>query len=346
MLQARGKILIIRLSSLGDLILLVPMMRALRAGFPYREIHLVCKEKYAGLFEGSDFFDRLIMVRQGRLGELIRIRSWLNVEAYDVIIDAHNVIRSNILFHTLRADRKLQIRKDEMKKLVLILFKKNLYPRPISQAARYGALAGALGLEMGDAFAELPVPSRAARGAEQALAKANWNGKPLVAFAPGARWMTKRWPEECYAELVAEVSRLGWESVLVGGAEDSEVNAAIARMSRAMPLDLTGALSVIESAALLKRCGALVTNDSAPLHLAEAVGTPVLAFFGPTVKEFGYSPRHERSRIIEKALPCRPCSRNGARQCPYGTRECLTAIKVTDALEKLVCMLEETRRLS
>ncbi|MDD4857329.1 MAG: glycosyltransferase family 9 protein [Candidatus Krumholzibacteria bacterium] len=346
MSRAKGKILIIRLSSLGDLILMVPMLRALRAGFPDREIHLVCKEKYAGLFEGSDFFDRFVIVRRGDLNELVRIRSWLKMERYDTIIDAHNVIRSNILLHTLRADRKLQIQKNEMKKLMLILFKKNLYSHMVSQASRYAALAGAMGVEMSEACAELPVPPAAARGAENALARAGRSGRPLVAFAPGARWRTKRWPDECYAELIAGVSRRGWESVLIGGAEDSTANASIARMSGAASIDLTGALSVIESAALLKRCEALVTNDSAPLHLAEAVGKPVLAFFGPTVKEFGYFPQHARSMVLETALPCRPCSRNGARPCQYGTRECLTAIKVPYALEKLLGILEETRRTS
>ena len=90
-----------------------------------------------------------------------------------------------------------------------------------------------------------------------------------------------------------------------------------------------------------------MTNDSAPLHLAEAVGTPVIAFFGPTVREFhGYFPRLPASRALETPLPCRPCSRNGKRPCPYGTKECLTSIEPSMALEEILQALGETRDLS
>jgi heptosyltransferase-2 len=328
MLQASSKILVIRLSSLGDLILMVPMLRALRSGLPDAEIHLVCKEKYAGLFEDNGFLDRIIIVRRGGLSELIELRSTLSSERYGTIIDAHNVLRSNILFHTLHARRKLQIRKDELKKLLLIRGKTNLYTRDISQAERYAALARELSVTVSDDFEGLPMPVSAAKGAQRALARAGWSGKPLVAFAPSARWRTKT----C-------------QPVLIGGAEDSAANARVALMSGGAALDLTGTLSIIESAAVLKQCGALVTNDSAPLHLAEAAGTPVVAFFGPTVREFGYYPRLARSRVLERTLPCRPCSRNGARACPYGTKECLSAIDPPAALETLTELLEEKQVL-
>jgi len=340
MRQASSKILVIRLSSLGDLVLMVPMLRALRAGFPAAEIHLLCKEKYTGLFEGSDCVDRIIVMKTGGLGELMRIRSWLSLERYDVIIDAHNVIRSNLLFHTLSAPKKFQLRKSDLKKLLLIRGKTNFYGTAVSQSGRYRELARRLGVDLRETFEELVVPETAVRGAERALASSHVSSGRLIAFAPGARWGTKRWPEECYAELISEVSRLGYHAVIIGGLDDAAANARVARMSNRAPLDLTGRLSILESAAVLKRSGALVTNDSAPLHLAEAVGTPVVAFFGPTVREFGYYPRLVRSKVLEVSLPCRPCSRNGARQCPYGTVECLTAIGPSAALETLVEVLE------
>jgi len=340
--RASSKILVIRLSSLGDLVLMMPMLGALRAGFPGAEIHLLCKEKYTGLFEGSDRIDRIVVVKGGGLGELMRIRSWLSLERYDVIIDAHNVIRSNILFHTLGAPKKLQIAKGELRKLLLIRGKTNLFRTVESQSGRYRELTRRLGVEVPEVFDELPVPEAAVRGAERALSSAESPGRHLVGFAPGARWRTKRWPEECYAELITGVSRLGYEAVIIGGSDDAAANARVARLSNRAPLDLTGKLSIMESAAVLRRCAALVTNDSAPLHLAEAVGTPVVAFFGPTVREFGYYPRLARSRVLEVALPCRPCSRNGARRCPYGTTECLTAIGPSRALDTLVEVLQET----
>lgn len=344
--QASGKICIIRLSSLGDLVLMVPMLRALRSSFPTKQIHLVCKEKYAGLFDGGGLVDSFIPVRRGDLREIVDLRSALSRAGYETIIDAHGVIRSGLLFHALRAPRKLRIRKDELQKAALIVGKMNLYRRVTSQTERYAELARRLGAETRGPDAELPVPPSAARSAEAALSRAGFSGKSLIAFAPGARWPTKRWPADRFARLIFETSARGFEPLLIGGAEDAAANAEVAELSRSAPRNLTGALSIIESAAVLKRCGALVTNDSAPLHLAEAVGTPVIAFFGPTVREFGYFPRLPASRALETALPCRPCSRNGKRACPYGTKECLTSIEPSTALEALIRALGKTRDLS
>ena len=344
--QASGKICVIRLGSLGDLVLMAPMLRALRSSFPSKEIHLVCKEKYAGLFDGGGLVDSLIPVRRGDFREIVELCSALSRAGFETIIDAHGVIRSTLLFHALRAPRKLRIRKDELKKAALIIGKTNLYTRVTSQVERYAELARRLGAEMREPYAELPVPPSATKSAEAALGRTGLGGRPLVAFAPGARWPTKRWPAERFARLIFEASARGCEPLLIGGAEDSATNAEVAELSRSAPHNLTGALSIIESAAVLKRCRVLVTNDSAPLHLAESVGTPVIAFFGPTVCEFGYFPRLPASRALEAALPCRPCSRNGKRTCPYGTKECLTSIEPSTALEALLHVLGETRDLS
>jgi heptosyltransferase-2 len=103
----------------------------------------------------------------------------------------------------------------------------------------------------------------------------------------------------------------------------------------------SGVISILETEALLRSCRLLITNDTAALHLAEAVSTPVVAIFGPTVREFGYFPRLPRSIMLETDLPCRPCSRNGAKPCPLGTKECLTAITPDMVLDAVRRMLAE-----
>jgi len=342
-----GKILVIRMSSLGDLILLVPLLRTIRNSFQEKEITLLTKEKYAGLFSDQKFLDRLILLKRGNLRELVRLRSELSHEHFDLIIDAHHVIRSNILFHTLNAKKKLQIRKNEAAKTALIKGKVNWYKHIVSQSRRYAEIAKRLEITMNTgSAAELPVPDAAAARAERLFEGNSLAGRTVIALAPGARWPTKVWPKEHFTMLIHEVSARGFAPVLIGGAEEAASNAEIAKQSGSSLLDLTGALSIMESAAVLKRCAALVTNDSAPLHLAEAVGTPVVAFFGPTVREFGYFPRLERSIALEVKLPCRPCSRNGARACPYGTKECLVAIRPEEALTALLTVLGAGRSLS
>ena len=114
------KILVIRFSSLGDLVLMTPLLAALREGFPGGEVHLATKEKYAVMFQADKNVDRIFTIGGGGLSELLRLRSELGRQGYDVIIDAHHVIRSNILYHSLRAPQKVQIKK-EQRKLRLIL---------------------------------------------------------------------------------------------------------------------------------------------------------------------------------------------------------------------------------
>ncbi len=105
-------------------------------------------------------------------------------------------------------------------------------------------------------------------------------------------------------------------------------------------MDACGRLSLLETAAALERAAVLVTNDSAPLHMAEAVGTPVVALFGPTVRQFGYFPLLEESIVIERDLECRPCSRNGSRPCHLENRDCLDTIGPDEVLGSVHHVLE------
>lgn len=330
-----SKILVLRFSSLGDLILIIPLLAALKKSFSGGEIHLATKESYRELFARSPLVDRLHTLKESGLGALLRFRSALAKEHYHVIIDAHNVIRSNLLYHSLRAPRKIQLQKDQVKKALLIKKKRNLYGDYIHQSIRYLDLAQKLGLSVRETDPGLEVPEEAAAKIDNMLLRAGHTGRKLVALAPGARWETKCWPLDHYGRLADMIAERGMEIVLIGGPDELARNRELAAHSKAVIIDLTGELSIIESAAALKKCEVLITNDSAPLHLAEAAGTPVVALFGPTVREFGYFPRLAESAILDVDLACRPCSRNGARPCEYGTKECMTEISPETAIHEI-----------
>ncbi len=338
-----AKILVIRLSSLGDIVLLVPELIRLRRAAPDAVIHLLTRKRFAELFAENAYLDEVLTVDRGGLGELARLRGRLARERYDAVVDAHGVLRSLALYHSLRAPRKVMIDKNEIAKFALIAGKTNLYRGVVRQTERYARLFEELGVSAAGGRVDLPLPA-SARAAADAVAPPAAPGAPgPVAFAPGARWETKRWPRERYIDLMRLAAARGRSTILIGGSADAETNAEIAAEVFPAPLDLTGRLSILESAAVLERCEALVTNDSAPLHLAESVGTPVVAFYGPTVREFGYFPRLPRSVALETELRCRPCSRNGARRCPYGTKECLTAISPRRAMDALAALLAERK---
>jgi heptosyltransferase-2 len=155
------------------------------------------------------------------------------------------------------------------------------------------------------------------------LGDAGWTSVPYVVFAPGSIWGTKRWP--FYTELAKLLDDV--RIVVVGAAADAELARALVAAIPDRALDATGRLSLLASAELIRRARALVTNDSAPLHLASAVDTPTVAIFGPTVPEFGFGPLAQQREIAGHTdLACRPCDRHGPQRCPLGHWRCMREI--------------------
>jgi len=168
-------------------------------------------------------------------------------------------------------------------------------------------------------------PGRPERDAvDDLLRRAGAFGGPFVAMAPGSVWATKRWPY--YAELAARLAPQARIAV-VGSADDTELARAIDAATGGRAIDATGQLTLLASAELIGRASVLITNDSAPLHLASAMGTPTIAVFGPTVPEFGFGPLAPRAAIAGRSeLACRPCDRHGPRRCPLGHWRCMREI--------------------
>jgi heptosyltransferase-2 len=174
------------------------------------------------------------------------------------------------------------------------------------------------------------------RGAVDALLRdAGWSSESFIALAPGSVWATKRWPH--YAELAALLDQ---RVVVIGSGADTRLATEIANAADGRALDATGKLSLLASAELISRANVLVTNDSAPLHLASAMATPTLAIFGPTVPEFGFGPLAPRSIVLGvTTLACRPCDRHGPQRCPLGHWRCMREItprQVAATVEELV----------
>jgi heptosyltransferase-2 len=166
-------------------------------------------------------------------------------------------------------------------------------------------------------------PGPAERAAVDQVLGADTGG-PIVAFAPGSVWATKRWPY--FAEL-ARALRDEARIVVVGSDADRPLAAEVVGAATGQAVDATGRLSLLASADLIGRAALLVTNDSAPLHLASAMNTPTIAVFGPTVPEFGFGPLAASSTVVgHDALACRPCDRHGPQKCPLGHWRCMREI--------------------
>jgi heptosyltransferase II len=160
--------------------------------------------------------------------------------------------------------------------------------------------------------------------------------EPLIAVAPGSVWGTKRWPY--YPELAADLARDARVIVLGSGADSPLAHQILAAAPGT--LDATGRLSLLGSAELVRRCKVLVTNDSAPMHLASAMGTPTVALFGPTVPDFGFGPLAPRASVVgHDVLPCRPCDRHGPQRCPLGHHRCMRELSPSLVAERARALL-------
>lgn len=159
--------------------------------------------------------------------------------------------------------------------------------------------------------------------------------RPFVALAPGSAWGTKRWP--FFPELAARIATSHNVVVVGGGADIALGEAILSHLPVRTGLNAAGALGILASAEIIRRAAALVTNDSAPQHLASAMETPTIAVFGPTVPEFGFGPLAPLSATAgHQSLACRPCDRHGPERCPLGHWRCmreLSAGTVFDLLE-------------
>jgi heptosyltransferase II len=170
-------------------------------------------------------------------------------------------------------------------------------------------------------------PGDAERRSVDALLGNGADPRPLIALAPGSVWATKRWPY--YAQL-ARVLAPRFRIAIVGGLADSPEAASIADFSGAQGVvDGTVSLSLLASAELIGRARLLVTNDSAPQHLASAMGTKTITIFGPTVEEFGFGPLAPHSISLGlDSLACRPCHHHGPPHCPLGHWRCMRELGV------------------
>lgn len=317
---------VIRFGALGDLCLTGWTLARL-AGAPGgegRRVNLVTKQRFAelaGAFTGVDHVAAL--PEPGRLGDLVRLAAELRAHRADVLIDAHGVLRSRLLTSLLGRAPAARLRKDTVARLHLLrggqpdaALQQHLRDRVDALLARAGLPAGP------------PTPPLAH------LADATARGQ-VLGLAPGAQWPPKRWPVESWAVLALQALDHGLAlRVYLGPQEEAWYDGsplANALGDHREAVELVRGRPHLEVARSLAGCRVLVCNDSGLMHLAEATGTPVLAFFGPTVRAFGYAPVLPASRLLEvDDLPCRPCSRNGKRPCHRGDLACL--VRLTPAL--------------
>lgn len=321
-------VLLIRLSSLGDVVLTTPVAANMnRAG---ARVAVLTRRAFAPVFDGNPTVDEvLIFEDRGLWGWLREIRA----RRFDVVLDLHGTPRSRLWSAFSGAPRRVRYDKRAAARRRLVWTKRASPGLAGNVVDRYLETLAPLGVPAGERTPRLYVSRD--DGPSAAMAERLGSG-PLLVVAPGAQHATKRWPAERFA-AVAERWRArhsGTRVVLLGSPADAPAGAAVRAALPGDVVDLIGKTSLRDMVRILNRAALVLSNDSGAMHVAAALGRPTVAVFGPTVRAFGFFPTGARAVAVEGGpLPCRPCALHGRSRCPEGHFRCMADVTVDRVAE-------------
>lgn len=331
------KFLLIRFSSIGDIVLTTPVIRCLKQQVPDAEIHFLVKENFKAVVSHNPYIDKLQFLSH----------SWdlmiheLKLEDYDYIIDLHHNIRS------LRVKKALgkpsfAFRKLNLQKLIYTNLKWNLMPhvhivdRYLETVSSFGVTNDGEGLDYFISkeeevnLADIPASHHAG----------------FIAIVIGAAHNTKKYPVH---KLRTVCEKLDHPVILLGGKEDAENGQAIAIADPVKVYNACGKFSLNESADIVRKAKLVVSNDTGLMHIAAAFNKPIISLWGNTVPSFGMYPYYSKNYLKQSKLPydilqvnklwCRPCSKIGYAKCPLGHFKCMENITEEEVLQKIKARL-------
>lgn len=340
-------ILIVKLSAIGDVIHTLPALAALRKLYPGAHITWVVEEASSDLVMDHPYLDHVIVshrkqwmddLRHGRIGAPFRDMNAftrdLRSRSYDLVIDFHGLFKSAVLVSLSGGARKLGF--DSMQEGSGLFYNERI-PEDMGKHAvdRYLDFLAYIGAKSGKADGEntpeflIPSDDRNIQKVSALLSKSHLDiDEPFVAINPVALWDTKLWREDRFAMLADRITgELNIPVVITGSAHEKPyAESIIKEVKTAKVVDLAGQTTLKDLACLYRQAAVVVTTDSGPMHIAAAVGTPVVALFGPTDPR-RTGPYGRGHTVISKTLPCSPCF---LKQCR--TRECMEGIAVEEVL--------------
>jgi heptosyltransferase-2 len=337
-------VLVLQTSFLGDTVLTLPLLAEIKRRFPNVRLSFFCSPQGKQLAEACCFIDRIIIDdKKGADGgwhglwrQALRLRQM----AFTLALTPHKSLRSALMLYLARIPCRVGFRQSKG----WFLFNR-LVHRPAARhdVERTLSLLGAFGIPIEECEPRSDILGARdchTRVSQELLGMKNDGKRLLIGVNPGSVWPTKRWDMEGYARLI-ELLKGRWdcEVVLFGGKEDAQVAAAIKTNCGLNCENFAARFALRELPAALGACDVFITNDSGPMHIAVARGVPTVALFCATTPELGFYPYSPAAVVVQKDLPCRPCSSHGGRRCPLGTEDCIRLIRpehVLQAVEKLI----------
>ncbi|RLC20077.1 MAG: lipopolysaccharide heptosyltransferase II [Deltaproteobacteria bacterium] len=331
------RILIIKMSAIGDVVHTLPLLEVLGKNFPGTRIDWLVEEEASDIIAGHPFLDRMIVSRRkgwekrlagfrdgpAVLREGFAFLKELRARRYDLILDLQGLLRSGVLTGLSRGKRKIGLEGAREGGGLFV----NDGPVPVDPdehaVDRYLRMAAYLGCRPVPWKGEIALFDADRERVERLLNGNAMSGRPLVAVNPMARWETKLWPPERFTALAARLTdELGCGVVFTGSRRDRAVLDGVCAGAGDRAVNLAGRTDLKQLACLYTRCAVVVTTDTGPMHIAAAMGTPVVALFGPTAP-WRTGPYGKGHTIIREKMPCSPCFK---KRCDHGT--CMDRIAV------------------
>ncbi len=336
-MQSPGRILVFQTAFTGDVILTLPLVQVLHTLLPDVLIDFVAVPSGAQVLANHQALNHIIVYdKKGKDKGIVaaaKLVRRLRKTKYDAALIPHRSLRSAAICCLAGIPRRIGFDTSAGRWFLTDRVK---YDAKRHEIVRNLCLLHSLGYE--DTAMELPRLYPSAHDAGVVDEFLDWSGgESLVVLAPGSVWATKRWLEDRFVELARSLTHDGFAVALVGGREDVALGKRIERaVSGEKIINAIGKLTLLQSAELIRRARILVSNDSAPMHLAVAMRTPVVAIFGATVPAFGFAPVGEHDVVVEtQGLTCRPCGIHGGNTCPIKTFDCMKRIQTSDVLLKV-----------
>lgn len=314
------KVLVIRFSSIGDIVLTTPVLRCIKQQLKDVELHYVTKHNFLSVIDNNIYVDKVFTIKDS----LKDVIPQLKKENYDYVIDLHHNIRT-LRLKTALGKKSFSFNKLNWEKFLIVHFKKNKLP-PIHIVDRYFETLQPLGVKNDgkglDYFInekdEIDIPSTL-----PTLFHDDYN-----ALVVGGSYFTKQIPINKLKEIC---TKSALPLILLGGKEDAVIAEQVYQFHKNKTINLCGKLNLNQSASIIQQANKVITSDTGLMHIAAAFKKDIISLWGNTIPEFGMGPylAGKNSQILEvKGLSCRPCSKLGYKKCPKGHFKCMNDIEI------------------
>ena len=335
------RILIIRLSSMGDVILTTPLIELINQTFPLARIDFCTKEKFTYLIKSNPKVHKVIKAKNELSYRALKdLRQLIKMSNYNLIVDLQNNLQT-IYLRSIQDAEVHVFNKHSFKKFLLVNLKLNLFKneKPITERykgtiSRYASNANLNKKTLPELFTD-PVSERSIDNMLNSLEITG--SSKLICIPAVSGHFTKTYPAEYYSEIINSFPDENAVFFLTGRGKDSvNIQLIKSQVKSKKVYDMCDRLEIEDLISLIKRCSLLISGDTGPMHIAEAFNIPIVMMAGSSVKEFGFYPQNEKAVVLENnSLKCRPCSHFGRAKCPKGHFKCMMELTPELVLSKI-----------